>query len=169
MLPSWKDITDLRDVVLYNLLRRREEPQFGKFNYAEKLEYWAFLWGTVVMASSGFLLWFNNFALRHFPKWITDVATAVHWYEALLATFSILLWHFYMVIFDPLVYPMDTAWLDGKISAEHYRYSRPAYLRALERAGLAINEERDKPAPAKPSLEQQTSPPQAPGPPENQT
>ena len=93
----------------YNLNLRKEEPQFGKFNYAEKIEYWAFLWGTAVMAVSGFLLWFNNFALRHFPKWITDAATAVHWYEALLATFSVLLWHFYMVIFDPLVYPMDTA------------------------------------------------------------
>ncbi len=137
MLPKWRDVRDLTGVLLHNLGARKEEPQFAKFNYAEKLEYWAFLWGTAVMALSGFLLWFNNFALRHFPKWITDAATAVHWYEALLATFSILLWHFYMVIFDPLVYPMDTAWLDGKISADHYRHSRPEYLRALERMGLA--------------------------------
>lgn len=136
MLPKWKDATDLADVVRYNLNLRKEEPQFGKFNYAEKIEYWAFLWGTAVMAISGFLLWFNNFALRHFPKWVTDAATAVHWYEALLATFSILLWHFYMVIFDPLVYPMDTAWLDGKIPVDHYRQSRPGYLRALRRVGL---------------------------------
>jgi len=93
--------------------------------------------GTAVMALSGFLLWFNNFALRHFPKWITDVATAVHWYEALLATFSILLWHFYMVIFDPLVYPMDLAWLTGKAPADHYRHTRPEYLRVLELAGPA--------------------------------
>ena len=67
---------------------------------------------------------------------MTDAATAVHWYEAMLATFSILIWHFYMVIFDPLVYPMDTAWVDGKASADHFRHSRPEYLRALERAGL---------------------------------
>jgi cytochrome b subunit of formate dehydrogenase len=139
MLPKWKDVTDLLHVVRYNLNLRKNEPQFEKFNYAEKLEYWAFLWGTGVMALSGFFLWFNNFALRHFPKWITDAATAVHWYEALLATFSILLWHFYLVIFDPLVYPMDTAWFDGKISADHYRHSRPAYLQALERAGLVTS------------------------------
>jgi len=100
------------------------------------MEYWAFLWGTVVMTVTGSLLWFNNFTLRHFPKWISDAATAVHYYEALLATFSILIWHFYMVIFDPLVYPMDTAWLNGKASADHYRHSRPEYLRALERAHL---------------------------------
>jgi cytochrome b subunit of formate dehydrogenase len=137
MVPKFKDATDLVQVFLYNLGLSQEEPHFAKFNYAEKVEYWAFMWGTVVMALSGFLLWANNFALRHFPKWITDAATAVHWYEALLATFSILLWHFYLVIFDPVVYPMDLAWLTGKMPADHFRHTRPEYFRALQRAEFA--------------------------------
>jgi cytochrome b subunit of formate dehydrogenase len=132
MLPGWRDVTDLITVLLYNLGLSKAEPRFAKFNYAEKLEYWAFLWGTAVMTLSGFLLWFNNFVLRHFPKWVSDAATAVHWYEALLATFSILLWHFYMVIFDPLVYPMDLAWLTGKVPADHYRHARPEYFQRLQ-------------------------------------
>jgi formate dehydrogenase gamma subunit len=136
MFPDVKDATDLMQVISYNLGLTKVEPKFAKFNYAEKVEYWAFMWGTVVMTVSGGLLWFNNFTLRHFPKWVSDAATAVHYYEALLATFSILLWHFYMVIFDPLVYPMDTAWLNGKVPADHYRHSRPEYFRALERAHL---------------------------------
>jgi cytochrome b subunit of formate dehydrogenase len=136
MIPTIKDATDMLDVFRYNLGLTKHEPKFSKFNYAEKMEYWAFLWGTMVMALSGFILWFNNFALRHFAKWVSDAATAVHWYEALLATFSILLWHFYLVIFDPAVYPMDTAWLDGKIPADHYRHTRPAYYRTLVREGL---------------------------------
>jgi cytochrome b subunit of formate dehydrogenase len=136
MLPKPKDATDLVQVFAHNLGLTKVELRFAKFNYAEKVEYWAFMWGTVVMTVSGFLLWFNNFSLRYFPKWLSDAATAIHYYEALLATFSILLWHFYMVIFDPLVYPMDTAWLNGKVPADHYRHSRPEYLRALERAHL---------------------------------
>jgi formate dehydrogenase gamma subunit len=136
MIPTIKDATDILDVFRYNLGLTKEEPKFGKFNYAEKMEYWAFLWGMVVMGLSGFILWFNNFTLRHFPKWVADAATAVHWYEALLATFSILIWHFYWVIFDPAVYPMDTAWLNGKIPADHYRRARPGYYRELGRAGL---------------------------------
>ncbi len=136
MLPDFKDATDLLQVFTYNLGITKKPPQFAKFNYAEKMEYLAFMWGTVVMTVSGLLLWFNNFSLRHFPKWVTDAATAVHYYEAILATFSILIWHFYMVIFDPLVYPMDTAWIDGKVPADHYRHARPAYYRALERAHL---------------------------------
>jgi formate dehydrogenase gamma subunit len=143
LLPTIKDATDMLQVFRYNLGLTTQEPQFAKFNYAEKMEYWAFMWGTMVMALSGFLLWFNNFTLRHFPKWITDAATAVHWYEALLATFSILIWHFYLVIFDPMVYPMDTAWLDGKIPADHYRHARPAYYRELSRKGLVEEAEED--------------------------
>jgi len=143
MLPTVKDATDILYVFLYNLGLSKTEPKFAKFNYAEKMEYLAFMWGTLVMAASGFLLWFNNFTLRHFPKWVTDAATAVHWYEAVLATFAILIWHFYLVIFDPMVYPMDTAWLDGKVAADHYRHARPAYFRQLERAGLVSNPELD--------------------------
>ena len=101
MIPTIKDATDMLQVFSYNLGLTKQKPNFAKFNYAEKMEYWAFMWGTFVMAVSGFLLWFNNFTLRYFPKWVTDAATAVHYYEALLATFSILIWHFYMVIFDP--------------------------------------------------------------------
>jgi cytochrome b subunit of formate dehydrogenase len=136
MIPTIKDATDIVQVFSYNLGLTKVEPKFAKFNYAEKLEYLAFMWGTFVMAVSGFLLWFNNFTLRYFPKWVSDAATAVHYYEAILATFAILIWHSYMVVFDPLVYPMDTAWIDGKVPADHYRYARPEYYRALQRAGM---------------------------------
>ncbi len=136
MLPQWKDVTDMVNVFAFNLGFTKDNPQFGKFNYAEKLEYLAFIWGSIIMAVSGFLLWFNNFTLRHFPKWVADAATAVHYYEALLATFSILLWHFYIVIFDPVVYPMDPAWLTGKTSADHFRHARPGYFRTLQQAGF---------------------------------
>jgi formate dehydrogenase gamma subunit len=133
MLPKFGDLGEMVDVFRYNLGLTDQAPTFGKFNYAEKMEYRAFLWGAVVMTLTGFLLWFNNFTLRHFPKWVSDASTAVHFYEAILATFSILIWHFYMVVFDPDVYPMDLAWITGKVPAEHYRHTRPGYLRELER------------------------------------
>ena len=138
MLPGARDISEFFAVLRFNLGRSSTPPKFGKFTYIEKMEYWAFLWGTAVMTVSGFLLWFSTFALRHFPKWVTDAATAVHWYEALLATLSILLWHFYFVIFDPVVYPMNLSWLTGEIPAEHLQNERPEYLRELQRARIVL-------------------------------
>jgi hypothetical protein len=46
------------------------------------------------------------------------VTTLVHFYEAILATFSILIWHFYFVIFDPDVYPVKWTALTGR-APEH--------------------------------------------------
>ncbi len=131
MWPRFKDATDLLGMLRYNLGRLAKRPTFSMFNYAEKAEYWAFMWGTAVMVVSGFILWFNNFSLSYFPTWVSNASTAVHFYEAILATFSILIWHFYMVIFDPEVYPMDLAWLTGRASAEHLRHTRPNYYRRL--------------------------------------
>lgn len=131
VLPKMRDASDIWAVIRYNLGLSGERPTFAMFNYIEKIEYWAFVWGTVVMTVSGLLLWFVNFTLRHFPKWFADAATAVHFYEAVMATLAILLWHFYFVIFDPEVYPMDRSWLTGKVSAEHLRETRPEYYFAL--------------------------------------
>ncbi len=134
MIPDLGDARALSGMFLYNLGLAEARPTFGKFNYVEKVEYMAFIWGTAVMAATGFTLWFNNLALRYFPKWVSDAATALHFYEAILATLAILIWHFYTVIFDPDVYPMDRAWLTGKASADHLRHTRPEYYAELRRA-----------------------------------
>jgi cytochrome b subunit of formate dehydrogenase len=121
MLPELKDATDLRDVFLYYLGLSSVKPQFKRFNYAEKMEYWALVWGTFVMALTGVMAWFKVQFGSHLPGWTIDVAIAVHFYEAILATLAIIVWHFYMIIFDPDTYPMNWAWLDGKMSLEHYQ------------------------------------------------
>ncbi|MBI5836558.1 MAG: cytochrome b/b6 domain-containing protein [Candidatus Eisenbacteria bacterium] len=132
MMPTLKDATDMAGMIRYNLGLGGERPRFGMFSFAEKAEYLAFMWGTVVMLGSGLVLWFNNWALQALPKWVSDAATAIHFYEAVLASLAIAIWHMYMVIFDPEVYPMDKAWLTGNASADHLRHSRDRrYLRSL--------------------------------------
>lgn len=112
-----KDFSDFFDLQLYNLGLNRGKPHFGKFSYIEKVEYWAFMWGMLLMTATGLLLWFENFTLSFLPKWVSDIATAIHFYEAVLATLAILVWHFYWVIFDPEVYPMDASWWHGRSPA----------------------------------------------------
>jgi cytochrome b subunit of formate dehydrogenase len=114
---SRRDLTALVDVLAYNLGRRATPPRGAPFSYAEKVEYWALLWGTLIMTASGLPLWFENISLRILPSWLLDVATAVHFYEAILASLTILVWHFYWVIFDPDVYPMDLSWWHGRAPA----------------------------------------------------
>jgi formate dehydrogenase gamma subunit len=133
LVPTRQDARDVLQMLRYNLGRSEHRPHFGRFSYGEKLEYLAFAWGTVLMSVTGFLLWFESWALRHLPLWTLDASTVLHWYEAILATLSILIWHLYAVVFDPEVYPMDRSWLTGRTSAEHLRRTRPAYFDEVTR------------------------------------
>jgi cytochrome b subunit of formate dehydrogenase len=121
LFPTPKDATDAWGTMLYYLGLRKDKPKFGRFNYAEKAEYWALVWGTALMAITGIMLWAKVPVGNLLARWWLDAATAVHFYEAILATLAILVWHFYQVFFDPDVYPMNSAWRDGKMPAEHYR------------------------------------------------
>ena len=121
MLPVLKDATDIVDVFAYYLGFSTRKPQFKRFNYAEKMEYWALIWGTFVMASTGLMIWFKVTFASVVPRWWVDIAITVHFYEAILATLAIIVWHFYQVIFDPDTYPVNFAFVDGKMSVEHYQ------------------------------------------------
>lgn len=114
LLPRKNDIYEGFGVLAYNLGILKTKPRVSAHSYVEKVEYWAVVWGTLVMALTGCMLWFNNFTLQWLPKEWLDFATSIHFYEAVLASLAILVWHFYTVIFDPDVYPMDPAWLTGR-------------------------------------------------------
>ena len=115
-------------------LERSRSLKFGRFSYAEKAEYWALVWGTALMGLTGIMLWAKVWVGNLLARWWVDAATAVHYYEAILATLAIIVWHFYQVFFDPDVYPMNWAWWDGKMSIEHYREEHGLDTEALDRA-----------------------------------
>jgi cytochrome b subunit of formate dehydrogenase len=123
MLPTTNDPREALANFAYNLGLGSEPPGRSSHSYVEKAEYWAVVWGAVVMIATGLLLWANNLVLKLLPKSWLDVATSVHFYEAVLATLAILVWHFYPVIFDPDVYPLNTAFLTG-ITVRKQEHSR---------------------------------------------
>lgn len=111
--PRRRDLTEAIAQLAYNLGLSNRRPLLSEHSYIEKIEYWSVVWGTVIMAVTGIALWAHNWMLAYLPKSVLDFAATVHFYEAVLAALAILVWHFYTVIFDPDVYPMDTAWLTG--------------------------------------------------------
>jgi cytochrome b subunit of formate dehydrogenase len=119
LIPRRRDAVEAFQALFYNLGIRQQKPSISAHSYIEKLEYWAVLWGSAVMGITGVMLWANNLMLAYLPKWWLDLATVVHFYEAVLAALSILVWHFYSVMFDPEVYPMDLAWLTGRSPRRH--------------------------------------------------
>lgn len=120
LFPVKKDLTDVLAAVRYLVGLSKEKPKIGRFGYAEKMEYWAVVWGTVIMGVTGLAIWFKMDVTRFLPRWLVDVSLTIHYYEAVLACLAIIVWHFYHVIFDPDVYPLNLACWDGKVS-EHWQ------------------------------------------------
>ncbi len=133
--PTLKDLHDLVENVAFNFGLKKQAPRFGHFSYMEKVEYLALIWGAVIMGSTGLMLWFENLTLRVFPKWVIDLVTVIHLYEAWLATLAIVVWHFYLVIFNPDVYPLNTSMIDGKISERELRDEYFLEWQALQEGG----------------------------------
>lgn len=132
LLPVWTDISDAINVMKYNLHISHTKPAFGRFSYIEKSEYWALVWGTIVMAATGLILWFDNTFLGLVGKLWWDVSRTVHYYEAWLATLAIIVWHFYFVIFNPDTYPINLAFWKGTLTEEEMEEEHALELQSLK-------------------------------------
>jgi len=125
MRPRARDVSEAAGNVLFLLGRKPDPPRFDRFGYIEKAEYWALVWGTLIMTATGLVLWFENQSLRWLSKWVLDLATVVHYYEAWLAFLAIVIWHLYQNMVNPDVYPMNWTWITGRISEERLRHEHP--------------------------------------------
>jgi len=128
MIPVLQDFKHLYQDVLLYLGRRRRKAFYGRYSYAEKVEYAAVVWGTLVMAITGFMMWNPIAAARWFSGEIIPAAKVAHGGEAILAVLAILLWHFYHVH----VRHFNKSMFTGKLTREEMEHEHPAEMAMLD-------------------------------------
>jgi formate dehydrogenase gamma subunit len=146
LLPKLSDVREVRGTLLYYLGLAQTKPKYGRFSYVEKAEYWALIWGVIVMGATGIILWFNNYFIGLLTLLGWNVAETVHYYEAWLATLAIVVWHLYFVIFNPSVYPLNTACISGRLTEEEMAEEHPRELEEILSARMKIEDGADSPA-----------------------
>jgi cytochrome b subunit of formate dehydrogenase len=116
-------------------LGRGSRPEFGRWTYWEKFDYFAVFWGVAVIGGTGLLLWFPEIFTRVMPGWMVNVATTIHSDEALLAVSFIFVVHFFNTHFRPEKFPMDTVIFTGGTPLEEFKRDRPREYRQLVESG----------------------------------
>ncbi len=139
MIPTWKDAVDWWKTSLYYFGLRDSLPQYDRFNFREKFDYFAVFWGLPVMMLSGLVLWFPVFFGNHLPNLAIDIAYIAHSDEAILAISAIVLWHFYNVHYNPDKFPMSWIWWHGRISKEEIKKEHPLEYQRLISSDIADN------------------------------
>jgi formate dehydrogenase gamma subunit len=132
MLPTLQDVKDAWQAFLYNIGRVETPPQMGRYTFEEKMEYWAFVWGAIIMGATGFMMWNPISTTRLLPGEVIPAAKAAHGGEALLAVLAIIVWHLYGVHIKRFNRSMFT----GKLSEEEMLHEHPLELADIK-AGMA--------------------------------
>jgi cytochrome b subunit of formate dehydrogenase len=145
LVPQWKDITDIYEHFKW-FLGMGPRPQFDRYTYWEKFDYWAVFWGMFIIGGSGLMLWFPSFFSLVLPGWVFNVATIVHGEEALLAVGFIFTIHFFNGHLRPEKFPMDLVIFTGRLPEHELRQERPIEYARLVREGRLAALEADPPA-----------------------
>jgi formate dehydrogenase subunit gamma len=125
MLLSRKDFRDAIDNLRYYTGYAETPPPFGRFDYRQKFEYWGLIFGAMIMALSGFILYFPILLSRVLPAELIPAAKVMHSAEALLAFLIVLIWHMAGAHLTPESFPMDTSIFTGKVRKDKLRREHP--------------------------------------------
>ncbi len=139
MLPVFEDLQHLITDILYFIGLRKHRGYYGRYNYAEKVEYLAVVWGTVIMGITGFMMWNPLSTTRLLPGEFVPAAKAAHGAEAILAVLAIVIWHFYHVH----IKHFNKSMFNGKLTRDEMKHEHPAELAQID-AGKAARRPGEK-------------------------
>ena len=139
MLPGIKDVTDLLDAVRYNLGMAVQHPRLPRYSFAEKMEYWSLVWGSLLMIATGFMLWNPIAVTQLLPGEFIPAAKMAHSAEALLAVLAVAIWHVYSVHLRTFNKSMFT----GRLTRHQMQDEHAAELAELESGVIRLPPSRE--------------------------
>ena len=136
-IPRLKDLYDLIHDLKYFLGIEPYRPKMEKFMYKQKLHYLAIIWGSLVLIAAGSALLFPDIMAKLIPgtlgkllpqgmigeesysAFFQALARLMHADEAVMALIVVAFWHWSNVHLVPGRFPVQWAFLTGRITREH--------------------------------------------------
>ncbi len=134
MIPT---LQDWRDFVAHNkwFFGKGPKPEFDRWTYWEKFDYFSVFWGVFIIGASGLVMWFPEWFTQYLPGWTINIALIIHSDEALLAAGFIFSIHFFNTHFRIEKFPMDTVIFSGRISKNEMLHERRRWYDRLVAEG----------------------------------
>ena len=129
MFPTWQDVRDAWQMILYLIFIRKDKPKFGKYNFEQKVTYWFIFFGFLLMIISGLVIWFPVFFTQFLPGGVVPAAKLMHSTESIVAAIFIIIWHIYHVHIERLNLSIFT----GRLSEKEMREYHAKELERLDR------------------------------------
>jgi len=134
MVPTWQDIQDIGRMFKW-FFGFAPRPNFDRWSYWEKFDYWAPFWGMMVIGLSGLMLWFPTITATILPGWVFNIATIVHAEEAILAAVFLFTVHYFNVHFRPDKFPMDIVMATGAVPLSEFKHEHGLEYERLKASG----------------------------------
>ena len=138
LIPVPKDIKDFFGHIGW-FLGMKKMPDFHRWGYWEKFDYWAVFWGMVIIGSTGLLLAFPLFFTQFVPGWSLNVAFWIHRIEAALAMAHVFVIHFFIAHLRRRHFPMDLSIFEGSVDIASTRHEKKKWLQDIRQSGLYGN------------------------------
>ena len=114
LFPRLQDFRDLWAMLKW-FVDKGPRPEFDRWAYWEKFDFFAVFWGMVIIGTSGMIRWFPTFFTSFLPGWVVNVAVILHSDEALLAIGFIFTVHFFNNHLRPRNFPLNTVIFTGRL------------------------------------------------------
>jgi cytochrome b subunit of formate dehydrogenase len=134
MVANLKDAKDLIAHMRW-FVGLGKRPNFDRFAYWEKFDYWAVFWGMIVIGFSGYAMWFAPFFAHILPGWALNAVLVIHSEEGLLAILFIFSIHFVNTHLRPDSFPMDMVIFTGVETEEELKHKHPLEYERLKKEG----------------------------------
>jgi cytochrome b subunit of formate dehydrogenase len=144
LFPRLQDFRDLWAMLKW-FVDKGPRPEFDRWAYWEKFDFFAVFWGMVIIGTSGMMRWFPTFFTGFLPGWAINVAVILHSDEALLAVGFIFTVHFFNNHLRPRNFPLNTVIFTGRLPQYQLREDHGLQLERLVRDNRFLTYERRYP------------------------
>ncbi|MEN8174726.1 MAG: cytochrome b/b6 domain-containing protein [Pseudomonadota bacterium] len=131
---QWRDVKEFFRHLgwIFGLVKA---PEFDRWSWWEKFDYWAVWWGLIIVGVTGLMLYNPVLTSDYMPGWLLNLALWVHRIEAVLAMAHIFTIHFFVENWRPRCFPYSATMFEGSKDVEHLRDEHPAWIARLEAEG----------------------------------